>query len=75
MPRPRLTATQRRALAILADSGLNGSTIDGLLAAGLKLVTIGRLVRNGLATATPERMRAGGEDYRSDTNADYGRWP
>ena len=59
--RPRLTATQRRALAILADSGLNGSTIDGMLAAGIKLVTIARLVRNGLVTATAERIKAGGQ--------------
>jgi hypothetical protein len=56
----RLTVTQRRALAILADSGLNGSTIDGMLAGGFKLVTIARLVCKGLATVTPERMRAGG---------------
>jgi hypothetical protein len=57
----RLTVGQRRALAILADSGLNGSTIDGMLAGGFKLVTIARLVRNGLATAAPQRMRAGGK--------------
>jgi hypothetical protein len=56
----RLTATQRRALAILADSGLNGSGIDGMLAGGFRLLTIARLVREGLATVTPERMRAGG---------------
>jgi hypothetical protein len=43
----RLTATQRRALAILADSGLNGSTVDGMLTGGFKLPTISRLVRNG----------------------------
>jgi len=58
MKRPRPTVSQRRALAILADSGLNGSMVDGLLAAGFKLVTIARLVRNGLASATAERMKA-----------------
>jgi len=59
--RPRLTATQRRALAILADSGLNGSTVDRLVAGGFKVVTIARLVRNGFVSALPQRMRAGGE--------------
>jgi hypothetical protein len=57
----RLTATQRRALATLTDSGLNGSAVDGMLAGGFELATISRLVRNGLATAAPQRMRAGGE--------------
>jgi hypothetical protein len=59
--RPRLTATHRRALAILTDSGLNGSNIDGMLAAGFKVVTVARLVRAGLATVAPERMKAGGK--------------
>jgi hypothetical protein len=59
--RPRLTATQRRALAILANSGLNGSTVAGMVAGGVKVVTIARLVRNGPVSASPQRMRAGGE--------------
>jgi hypothetical protein len=57
--RPRLTATQRRALAILADSGLNGTTTAGMLAAGFRLTTISRLVHRGLATARMERMKVG----------------
>jgi len=47
MARPRLTASQRRALESLAASGPNGSTIDGMLASAFKLATIARLVRNG----------------------------
>jgi hypothetical protein len=50
--RPQLSATQRRALTILADSGLNGSTVTGMLAGGFKVVTISRLVRNGLVSAS-----------------------
>jgi hypothetical protein len=73
--RPRLTATQRRALAILADSGLNGSTVAGMMAGGFKVVTIARLVRNGLVSASPQ-MRAGIEsiEVTQVRITDAGRW-
>jgi hypothetical protein len=50
--RPRLTAAQRRALAILADTGPNGSAVAGMMAGGFKVVMIARLVRNGLVSAS-----------------------
>jgi hypothetical protein len=46
---------------MLADAGLAGCTLEIMLAGGSKVVTIGRLVRRGLATVTTERMRAGGK--------------
>jgi hypothetical protein len=68
--RARLTATQRRALAILADSGLNGSTVAGMMAGGFKIVTIARLVRNGLVSVS------GGETIAATQICitDAGRW-
>jgi hypothetical protein len=74
--RPRLTITQRRVLAILADSGLNGSTVAGMLAGGFKVVTIARLVRNGLVNASPQRGVAGGEtlEVMQVRITDAGRW-
>jgi hypothetical protein len=57
--RQRLTATQRRALMILAEAGLNGATTTALLANGFRIVTFSRLVRAGLATLTLQRVRAG----------------
>jgi hypothetical protein len=56
----RLTASQRRALAILADADtLNGCNLEILLANGFKVVRVSRLVRAALASLTRERVRAG----------------
>jgi hypothetical protein len=55
----RLTAEQRRALAMIADTGLNGATEAILIANGFTVDLLAGLIRNDLATATPQRMRAG----------------
>jgi hypothetical protein len=67
---------QRRALAVPAASGLNGSTVAGMVAGGFKVVTIARLVRNGLASVSPQRMRAGGGtvEVMQVHITDAGRW-
>ena len=57
----RPTAIQFRALSMLADAALAGCTLEAMLADGFKVVTIGRLVRYGLATITNEQVRAGGK--------------
>lgn len=56
----RLTAEERRALAVLAASGRNGATLSllGALDFGARLVT--SLVEDGLATVAYEDVRAGG---------------
>jgi hypothetical protein len=56
---------QRRALGVLAESGPNGATVEGLVAAGFKIPTIRRLVRHGFAVVTRQRMKAGGEAVQS----------
>jgi hypothetical protein len=54
-----MTRDERRALALLADSGRNGTT-DAILAAyGFTADMVTSLVRDGLATAMIERVRAG----------------
>jgi hypothetical protein len=55
----RLTADQRRALAMLADAGPRGCTESIMLAHGFKLAMLAELVRNGWTTAAPETVRAG----------------
>ena len=55
----KLTADHRRALRLLADNA-RGCTEAIMMAHGLKLQTIVDLTRDGLATATPEKVRAGG---------------
>jgi hypothetical protein len=55
----RLTPRQRKALESLAASGLNGSTVNGMVASGFKVPTLRRLVRDGLAVVMPRRVKAG----------------
>ena len=57
----RLTAEQYRALAMLADAGLNGCTEGMLRVQGFSIGLLSRLVRDDLVTVTPERVRVGGE--------------
>ena len=55
----KLTTDQLRALRLLADAGPRGAT-DGLLVAhGFDADLLVGLVRDGLAAATPENVRAG----------------
>src|SRR5258707_666491 len=66
MPAPprkrRLSAEQRRALAMLADAGRNGVTAAIMLANGLKTKMLAHLDREGLATAMiAERVKDGGK--------------
>src|SRR5260221_632828 len=66
MPAPprrrRLSAKQRRALAMLADAGRNGVTAAIMWANGLKTKMLAPLDREGLATAMiAERVKAGGK--------------
>jgi hypothetical protein len=56
-----LTAEQYRALAMLADAGLNGCTEGMLRVQGFSIGLLSRLVRDDLVTVTPERVRVGGE--------------
>jgi hypothetical protein len=54
-----MTDEERRMLALLADNA-NGSTDALLVAHGFDFDLIARLVRERLATATPERTFGGG---------------
>jgi len=53
----RLSAEQRRALRLIASP--LGCTESMLLAHGFKIEQLAVLVRDGLATAQPETVRAG----------------
>jgi hypothetical protein len=55
----KLTAEQRRAPRMLADAGPRGMTEAMLMAHGFA-ATLAAMVRAALATATPEKVRAGG---------------
>jgi len=56
LPRP----DRRRALELLADCPQEGCTEAIMLAHGFTIEQLLELVRAGLATATPQRVRAGG---------------
>jgi hypothetical protein len=56
-------AEQNRALRMLAGSPL-GCTESVLLAHGFTVETLGRLVLDGLATATPGTVHAGGRPIK-----------
>jgi hypothetical protein len=58
--RMKFTPDQTRALELLADSP-RGCTEAILLAHGFSIELLAELVRDGLATAEPERMRASGQ--------------
>jgi hypothetical protein len=53
--------TQRRALELLAGCGAEGCSEHVLRAQGFAIEQMVALVRAGLATATPQRTRAGPE--------------
>jgi hypothetical protein len=63
-PKPRASAEQRRALAMLSPEGHNGVTRSFLVAHGFGVSLIASRVNQGLATLMFERMRAG--DKRVD---------
>jgi hypothetical protein len=67
-------AEQNRALRMLAGSPL-GCTESVLLAHGFTVEILGRLVLDGLATATPGTMHAGGRPIKVTrlTITDIGR--
>jgi hypothetical protein len=54
-----LTAEQCRALALLANVGLNGASQASLMARGFCTSMIEGLVKRGLATLAREKIRAG----------------
>jgi hypothetical protein len=56
----KLTADQRRALALLAGSP-RGTPEGLMLAHGFSIEMVAELVRAGLATAEPESVRSGGK--------------
>src|SRR5260370_2595124 len=58
---PRLSAEQRRALAMLATAGLDGAPQALLSAHGFDASLIAELVNHGLATLAAERVRVGGK--------------
>jgi len=55
LPRP----TQRRALELLASCPQEGCSEAVMLAHGFSVAQMVELVRAGLATATPQRVKAG----------------
>jgi hypothetical protein len=56
-----LTTEQRRALAMLADAGLNGCTEAMLRVQGFSIGLLSRLVRDDFVTVTLDRVRVGVE--------------
>jgi hypothetical protein len=58
---PRLTAEQRRALALLATAARNGAAQSLLNAHGFRASLVAGLVNRGLATLKAEKVRAGGK--------------
>jgi hypothetical protein len=57
----KLSAEQLRALRLLDDAGPRGATETLLAAHGFAVSLLVGLVRDGLATATPEMVPAGGQ--------------
>jgi hypothetical protein len=62
----RLTAEQRRALAMLASAGRDGATQQLLTARGLGVSMVTPLVNQGLAIISYERVRPGGDTVEVD---------
>jgi hypothetical protein len=56
-----LTHDERRALTLVSDSGRNGTTNAILAAYGFTAEMVTSLVREGLATAMIEQVRAGSQ--------------
>jgi hypothetical protein len=54
-----LTTEQRRALAVLARAGLNGTSQTSLMAHGFCISMIAGLIKRGYATLAREKVRAG----------------
>jgi hypothetical protein len=52
---------RRRALELLASAGAEGCTEAVMLANGIDIDTMVEIIVEGLATATPQRTRAGRE--------------
>jgi hypothetical protein len=57
--KPGLTEEQSRALRLLARGGSDGDTEAIMLAHGFTISMLGRLVFDGLVTATPDTVLAG----------------
>jgi hypothetical protein len=55
-----LGSDQRRALVILAGTGPRGATETLMAAHGFSVELLAGLVRDGLASAEPQRVRSGG---------------
>jgi hypothetical protein len=55
-----LSPEQRSALELLAAAGARGCTESIMLAHSFEIELLDGLVRDGLATAEPDRVRAGG---------------
>jgi hypothetical protein len=71
-----LSPEQRSALELLAAAGARGCTESIMLAHSFKIELLDGLVRDGLATAEPDRVRAGGRSIEVRvliTDADGGR--
>jgi len=60
-PRRAPQPTRRRALELLASCGVEGCTEAVMLANGVTVEQMVELVREGLATAVPGRIKAGGQ--------------
>jgi hypothetical protein len=55
-----LSPDQGRALAVLAGAGQNGCTDAFMMAHGFTIALLVELIHEGLASVTPQRVRAGG---------------
>lgn len=55
-----LSPDQGRALAALADAGQTGCTDASMMAHGFTIALLVELIHEGLASVTPQRVRAGG---------------
>jgi len=54
-----LSPEQYRALKMIADGGQNGCTEHALAAQGFEINMVASLIRDGLATVWPQRIRVG----------------
>ena len=56
-----MAGAPRRALALLDDAGVAGCLEELMLASYISIEVMVELVRTGLTTATPQRVKAGRE--------------
>jgi hypothetical protein len=73
-PRRHPKPDRRRTLELLATSPQEGCSEAIMLTRGFTVDQLVELVRDGLATATPQRVKVGAQAHGSRDAADYGCW-